>query len=84
MVTFQGSGTLAIELMVLNFLKGKIAVISTGYYSDRVIDIIKRFQKNYKYTQQLKLFHGQKFIQIKLNLNLIGLLLVLLKLVKLY
>jgi 2-aminoethylphosphonate-pyruvate transaminase len=54
-VTFQGSGTLAIELMVLNFLKGKIAVISTGYYSDRVIDIIKRFQKNYKIYSTIKI-----------------------------
>lgn len=53
-VTFQGSGTLAIELMVLNFLKGKIAVISTGYYSDRVMDIIKRFQKHFKLYSSIK------------------------------
>ncbi len=54
-VTFQGSGTLAIELMVLNFLKGKIAVISTGYYSERVYNIINQFQKTHKIYSSIKL-----------------------------
>ena len=54
-VTFQGSGTLAIEMMVLNFLKGKIALISTGYYSERVFNIINQFQKNHKIYSSMKL-----------------------------
>ena len=35
-VRMQGSGSLAIEIMTLNFLFGRILVVSTGYYSDRV------------------------------------------------
>lgn len=68
LVTFQGSGTLAIELMVLNFLKGKIAVISTGYYSDRVINIIERFQKNYKIYTSIKIIPWTE-IYSKKNIN---------------
>ena len=48
-VSFQGSGTLAIELMILNFLKGKVIVVSTGYYSDRIYEILKSFQKTLCY-----------------------------------
>ena len=46
LATFQGSGTLAIELMMLNFLKGKVLIVSTGYYSDRIYNILERFRQN--------------------------------------
>jgi 2-aminoethylphosphonate-pyruvate transaminase len=32
----QGSASLALEIMTLNFLYGRILVINTGYYSDRL------------------------------------------------
>ena len=32
----QGSASLALEIMALNFLYGRVLVISTGYYSDRL------------------------------------------------
>ena len=35
-VPLQGAGSLAIEIMCYNFLKGKILIIDTGYYSERV------------------------------------------------
>ncbi len=33
----QGSASLAIEIMSINFLYGRVLVISTGYYSDRIL-----------------------------------------------
>lgn len=35
-VRMQGSASLALEIMALNFLYGRVLVISTGYYSDRL------------------------------------------------
>lgn len=32
----QGSASLALEIMTLNFLQGRVLVVSTGYYSDRM------------------------------------------------
>lgn len=32
----QGSASLALEIMVRNFLHGRVLVVSTGYYSDRL------------------------------------------------
>jgi aspartate aminotransferase-like enzyme len=36
-VRMQGSASLALEVMALNFLFGRVLVVSTGYYSDRLI-----------------------------------------------
>lgn len=35
-VRMQGSASLALEIMALNFLYGRVIVVSTGYYSDRL------------------------------------------------
>ena len=35
-VRMQGSASLAIEIMSLNFLFGKVLIVKTGYYSDRI------------------------------------------------
>lgn len=35
-VRLQGSASLALEIMALNFLYGRVLVVSTGYYSDRL------------------------------------------------
>lgn len=32
----QGSASLALEIMALNFLQGRVLTVSTGYYSDRL------------------------------------------------
>ena len=39
-VRLQGSATLALEIALNNFCKGKILVINTGYYSNRIINIL--------------------------------------------
>ena len=36
-VRMQGSASLALEIMALNFLSGRVLVVSTGYYSDRLM-----------------------------------------------
>jgi 2-aminoethylphosphonate-pyruvate transaminase len=33
----QGAASLALEVMALNFLEGRVAVVDTGYYSDRLL-----------------------------------------------
>lgn len=36
LIRMQGSASLALEIMTLNFLQGRVLVIQTGYYSDRL------------------------------------------------
>ena len=45
-VRLQGSATLALEIICLNFLFGKILLVNTGYYSDRLRDLILHAKKN--------------------------------------
>lgn len=45
-VEVQGSGTLAIEIMILNFVHGKVLLVDTGYYSDRIQNIIKAWKND--------------------------------------
>ena len=47
-VTTQGSGSTALEIVALNFLKGKILIVSTGYYSERLFNITKFAKKTHK------------------------------------
>jgi|TARA_B110000971_G_scaffold221980_1_gene272163 2-aminoethylphosphonate-pyruvate transaminase len=44
-VSLQGSASLAIEIACYNFLNGKVLVIDTGYYSDRLFEICKQNSK---------------------------------------
>lgn len=66
-VTFQGSGTLAIELMILNFLKGKVLVVSTGYYSERIYDMLCNFQKTQKIFTKLNKIEWQEIYNKKIK-----------------
>ena len=52
-VGFQGSGSLAIEIALQNFVKGKVLVVKTGYYSDRVNNILKFLKSNFKKIKQI-------------------------------
>jgi aspartate aminotransferase-like enzyme len=38
-IPMQGSASLALELLAHNFLDGKVLVVSTGYYSDRLAQL---------------------------------------------
>ena len=43
----QGSGSLALEIVAANFLRGNLLVISSGYYSDRLVYLANAASKNY-------------------------------------
>ena len=42
----QGSGSLALEIVSLNFLYGKILIVNTGYYSDRLLALANKAKQN--------------------------------------
>ncbi len=50
----QGSGSFAIEVMIVNYLYGRVLLIDTGVYSDRIKDLIKFYKKNLKKINYLK------------------------------
>lgn len=52
--SFQGSGTLAIEIAINNFVYGKVLVVSTGFYSNRVGDLVRSFSELYKVVTQVE------------------------------
>ena len=62
-VRFQGSGSLALEIMSKNFLNGKVLVISTGYYSDRIFNLCKEIKE----IRSLKKIDWKKIDQINEN-----------------
>ncbi len=52
-VSTQGSGSTALEMVSLNFLRGKILIISTGYYSHRLFNLSKHAKKTHKYIKKI-------------------------------
>jgi aspartate aminotransferase-like enzyme len=50
----QGSGSLALEIMATNFLYGKVLIIDTGYYSDRLFYLSSTAKKNFKKIKKIK------------------------------
>ena len=49
----QGSASLALEIMITNFAYGKVLIINSGYYSDRLKMISESAQKQYKYISEI-------------------------------
>ena len=45
-IRLQGSASVALEIAILNFLKGRILLIETGYYSDRLKLIINNYKES--------------------------------------
>ncbi len=50
---FQGSGSLALEIMTVNFLYGKVLIIKSGYYSDRLFNMASNAKKTYGYIKKI-------------------------------
>lgn len=44
LVRFQGSGSLAVEVMVSNFIFGKVLLVDTGFYSKRIEMMLSNLQ----------------------------------------
>jgi len=64
-VSIQGPGSLAIEIGLLNFLKGKILLVNTGYYSQRIKKILLDAKKNYKFLTKIDTINYQNIKNIK-------------------
>ncbi len=56
-VRMQGSGSFALEVVSLNFLYGKILIVSTGYYSDRLFKMCLNAKKNLKKIRKISKVH---------------------------
>ncbi len=44
----QGAASFALEVMINNFIYGKVLIIKTGVYSDRLLSMSKASKQNYK------------------------------------
>ena len=49
----QGAASMALEIMILNFVYGKILIINTGVYSDRLHYMSKIAKKNYNFIKKI-------------------------------
>ncbi|MBU74889.1 MAG: hypothetical protein CMM73_04190 [Rhodospirillaceae bacterium] len=61
----QGSGSLALEIMARNFLHGRVLIISTGYYSDRLSQLAKSSAKLNKAIQTVDSLDWKELDDIK-------------------
>ena len=55
----QGSGSLALEMVASNFLSGKILIIDTGYYSDRLKILAENSKKTFKKIKKIETLKWQ-------------------------
>jgi aspartate aminotransferase-like enzyme len=64
-VTFQGSGSLAIEIAIQNFLYGKVLLIKTGYYSDRVKSILDCIKNEFRKIKKVDTISWTSISKVK-------------------
>ena len=67
-VPFQGSGSLAIEIALQNFVYGKILIVNTGYYSERLNFILKNLKYNFKKIKKIEIASWKEIKNIKKKL----------------
>ena len=61
----QGSASLALEILVANFFRtGKILIIDTGVYSDRIKNMCKFYRKTFKNIKKIKSIKWNKMNEI--------------------
>ena len=63
-VCFQGSGSLAIEIALQNFVSGNILIVKTGYYSERLNFILKSLKKNFNKIKKIEIISWKKLNNI--------------------
>lgn len=61
-VRMQGSATLALEISITNFVQGSVIVVDTGFYSDRLYDLILRSKFNSKHIGTVDLISYDQLI----------------------
>ena len=59
-VRLQGSASLALEIISLNFLYGRVVILSTGYYSDRLIRLIRNARNVSKEIKEILVIDYEK------------------------
>ena len=52
-VRLQGAASLALEILTYNFLRGKVLIIKTGFYSDRIYTMSKFAKKKLKNIKKI-------------------------------
>lgn len=60
----QGSGSFAIEVMIANFLFGKVLILNSGYYAERLIKIANDYKKTHKYIKKIDVLDWKKYENI--------------------
>ena len=66
-VRMQGSASLAIEIMSLNFLYGRVLIISTGYYSDRILWLTNSAKRRKKEITKISVVNWKKLDDVTGN-----------------
>ncbi len=61
---FQGSGSLALQIMSVNFLYGNVLILDSGYYSDRLLNICKNTKKYDKKIKKIQYINWNKLEHI--------------------
>ena len=64
-VVTQGAGSTALEMVALNFLKGNVLIISTGYYSDRLYNLALLSKKTHKFIKKISKINWKNIYKIK-------------------
>jgi len=65
LISAQGPASLAIEMGLLNFVKGTVLVISTGFYSDRLYSILNMSQKKNNFVKKIDKVDYQNLDNVK-------------------
>lgn len=60
----QGSASLALEILACNFLFGKVLIIDTGFYSDRIKTMAKSYKKSLKKIKLIESISWKKMSKI--------------------
>ncbi|MDP7197356.1 MAG: hypothetical protein QF864_14355, partial [SAR202 cluster bacterium] len=68
-VRMQGSASLALEIMSLNFLYGNILIISTGYYSDRILSLARSAKRTTGQIKKISVIDWKKINSISKNFD---------------
>lgn len=64
-ISAQGPASLAIEIGLLNFVRGKVLVVSTGFYSDRLYSILKMSKRKYNFIKKIDKIEYKNIGKIK-------------------
>ena len=64
-ITTQGAGSTVLEMVALNFLRGKVLIVSTGYYSDRLYNLALMARRTHNFIKEIDKIDWNKLTNIK-------------------